>query len=221
MKSWNTPDHQIADTEHSALTFHDGKVLVLADWQVTEDAPDTDGRVWARLRGWVANTTGTGVFGDRYIQPVEAGPAQLVRAELRGRAPLDGLPVHVALEAVGRPHPNTWDHPGYLCTVSWLARRVDQDGRPVPETEVGLTRWTDPATGREHDLTVAHLPEGTAYNPQGFTWQHFGRWHQGVPLLHPVWGDHRTPAHGLRDGRPITDGRWVPAAEAPAAALAR
>ncbi|WP_331727256.1 hypothetical protein OG871_39860 (plasmid) [Kitasatospora sp. NBC_00374] len=217
MQTWNTPDHHIAGAEHGTLTFSGGEELVLADWEVTEAAPDQDGRVYASVRGWIANTEGTGRGDDPYVLPIKAGRAQLVLAELRGREPLRDLAVHIDSFNPGAPHPNTWDHPGYLCTVSWMDRRIDGDGQPVLETEIGSIRWTDPASGREWDLQAAYLHDGKTYNPLGFVWRHFDRWHRGVPLLHPFYGDHRSPAQGLY-GRLLTDGPWALATEAPALA---
>src|SRR5215218_7764436 len=95
MRDWNTPDHHIADTDHGTLHFTGGAQLVLADWQTTENAPDTDGRIYASICGWLANGGGSGQPGDRYTEPVAAGRAHLVRSELRSRQPLTGLDVHV------------------------------------------------------------------------------------------------------------------------------
>ncbi|MER5354685.1 hypothetical protein ABT093_30680 [Kitasatospora sp. NPDC002551] len=216
MQSWNTDRHLIADTDHATVTFTGGIELVLADWQTTEAAPDRDGRVYATLRGWIANTEGSGTHTDPYTRPVQAGRAQLVLAELRGREPLRDLPVHIDIHHAGKPHPNTWDHPGYLCTLTWLARRVDAGGNPVLETEIGSTRWTDPDSGREWDLSAAYLPEGEPYNPLGFVWRHYDGWSGGVPLLLPFYGGNHGPACGAGSARPITDGPWVEAAAAPA-----
>jgi len=124
MKDWNTPDHHITDTDHGTLHFTDGTRLVIADWQVTENAPDTDGRVYASIRGWLTNGGGTGRPGDPYTQPIDAGRARLVHSELRGRQPLSERNVHIDYYTPGQPYPNTWDHPGYLVTVSWMDRRL-------------------------------------------------------------------------------------------------
>ncbi|MFG2844212.1 DUF6919 domain-containing protein [Kitasatospora sp. NPDC048296] len=218
VQPWNHPGHRIAGTERAALAFADGKELVLADWEVSEAAPDQDGRVYATLRGWIANATASATPGDGYVLPVEAGRAHLLRADLRGRDPLSDLLVHIDVHRPGAPHPNSWDHPGYLCRVSWMDRRIDAAGHRVPEAEIGTTHWTDPADGREYDLEAAYLPEGERYNPLGFTWRHYDRWHRGVPLLHPFYADDRAPAQGLAAARALTDGPWVLAAEAPAAA---
>ena len=87
MKTWNTPDHTIADTEHGTLTFTGGTQLVIADWQVTEEAPDSDGRVYATVRGWLVNGGGTGCLEDPYTQPIEAGRAHLDRASCAAASP--------------------------------------------------------------------------------------------------------------------------------------
>ncbi|MFE3505489.1 hypothetical protein ACFXPX_04680 [Kitasatospora sp. NPDC059146] len=216
MQPWNRDDHQIAQAERAILTFTGGRTLILADWQITENAPNPDGRVYAELRGWAANTGGAGTAQDPCTMPVESGRAQLVLAELRGREPLRDLAVHVGVGYPGKPFPNTWDHPGALATVSWMARRVDENGRQVPETEIGSTRWTDPGTGREFDLEAAFLLDG---EPTGsITWRYDDRWQGGVPVLHPFWGDDRTPAFG--DRLLITDRRLVPATGTPSGSSA-
>ncbi|BBG20710.1 hypothetical protein RVR_P193 (plasmid) [Actinacidiphila reveromycinica] len=107
MKSWNTPDHRIADTDHGTLHFAGDVTLVLADWQLTENAPDADGRVYASIRGWLANGAGSGRPDDRYTQPIQAGRARLVRSELRGRQALTDLAVHIDYYNPGRPYPKT------------------------------------------------------------------------------------------------------------------
>ena len=154
-------------------------------------------------------------MGDPYVKPVEAGRARLVRSEMRGRQPLTDLDVHVGYESVGQPYPNTWDHPGYLVTVSWMDRRIDASGRPIPEDEIGRTEWPHPDTGQVFDLTEAYVPAGECYydDPKHpyFTWRHFDRWSGGVPLLHPFYGDAKSPSHG---GKRITDGEWVKVVDA-------
>ncbi|WP_327071909.1 hypothetical protein [Kitasatospora sp. NBC_01302] len=213
MQSWNTPDHHIADTEHGTLHFADGVQMVIADWEITEDAPDADGRVYAAVRGWLANGGGTGRHGDPYTQPIAAGRARLVTTELRGRQAITDRDVHVHFHSPGRPHPNTWDHQGLLVTIEWMDRHLDGEGRPVPETEIGLTSWTHPETGRVFDLTVAYLPEGEHYHPLGFTWRHYDHWSSGAPLLEAFYGDHAVPSGaGVRS---LTDGEWVPVSQAP------
>jgi len=210
MKSWNCGDHTIADTEHGTLYFTDCVTVVIADWQVSEEAPDSDGRVYARIEGWLANGGGTGREGDLYTKPIRAGRARLLRTELRGRQPVSDRDVHLHYEGVGQPHPNTWDHPGTLVHVSWMDRRIDADGQPVPETEIGLTQWTDPATGAVWDLTQAYVPEGEIYYDQpghgGCTWQHYDYWSGGVPLLHPFHGNNQTPSG---PGTPLSDAAWT------------
>lgn len=220
MRDWNTPDHHIADTDHGTLYFADGAQLVLADWQTTENAPDTDGRIYASVRGWLANGTGTGTVNDRYTQPIQAGRARLVRSELRGRQALTDLDVHIDYYNPGQPYPNTWDHPGYLVTVTWMDRRVDAAGLPVPETEIGRTQWTHPDTGQVFDLTAAYVPAGELYRDDpahpGFTWQHYDHWSGGVPVLHLFHGAAKSPSHGFgSNGRRITDGEWVLTTDAP------
>lgn len=218
MQSWNTPDHHIAGTDHGTLHFTGDVALVLADWQVTENAPDADGRIYASVRGWLANGTGTGTVNDPRTEPIEAGRARLVRSELRGRQALTDLDVHVDYYNPGRPYPNTWDHPGCLVTVSWMDRRVNAAGQPIPETEIGLTQWTNPDTGQVFDLTAAYVPAGKLYDPTrpGFTWQHFDHWSGGVPVLHLFHGDAKSPSRGFgSNGRLITDGEWVKTTDAP------
>ncbi|MEV7123820.1 hypothetical protein [Kitasatospora griseola] len=207
----------ISEAELGVLTFAGGDELVLARWQFTEAAPDPDGRVYAVLSGWIANAEGSGTTEDRYRLPIKDGRAHLARAELRGREDLQDVAVHIDIHCPGIAHPNTWDHPGFWCTVSWMDRRIDAGGHPVLETEIGSTRWTDPASGTEWDLRAAYLPAGESYNPLGHTWRHYDGWHRGVPLLHPFYGDHRAPSRG-HEGRPLTDGPWVVADQAPAPA---
>ncbi|MFF7196875.1 hypothetical protein ACIOC1_34230 [Streptomyces sp. NPDC088197] len=220
MKDWNTPDHHIADTDHGTLVFAGYLPMVLADWQVTENAPDTDGRIYASIRGWLANGTGTGTVTDRYTEPVPAGRARLVRSELRGRQALTDRDVHIDYYNPGKPYPNTWDHPGCLVTVTWVDRRVDAAGHPVPETEIGRTQWTHPDTGAVFDLTAAYVPAGEFYHDDpehpGFTWQHFDHWSGGVPVLHLFHGAAKSPSRGFGSrGRLITDGEWTTTADAP------
>ncbi|MFJ1751186.1 hypothetical protein ACIOJD_33900 [Streptomyces sp. NPDC088116] len=216
MKKWTTGDHTIADTEHGIINFADGLPLVIADWQVTEDAPDRDGRVYASVRGWIVNGGGSGCIDDPYTEPIEAGRARLVRSQLRGRPPMADLDVHVDYYAVDRPYPNSWDHRGRQVTVTWMDRRIDAEGRPIPEDEIGRIEWTNPATGEVFDLTEAYVPAGEYYydDPKRpfFTWRHFDRWSGGVPLLHPFYGDHKSPADG---GKCIADGEWVRITDAP------
>ncbi|MET8704204.1 hypothetical protein ABZW10_35940 [Kitasatospora sp. NPDC004723] len=213
MKSWNTANHHIAGPEHGTLYFSDGVEVVLADWEAAEAAPDSDGRVYASLRGWLANGSGSGQHDDRYTTPVEAGRAHLVTTELRGRRPITGRDVHIDFYRPSQPYPNTWDHQGLLVTVLWMDRRLDSEGRPVPETEIGRTSWTHPTTGQVYDLTIAYLPEGEYYTPQGFTWRHYDHWSGGVPLLEAFHGDHSVlSSFGYRS---LADGEWVPAAQAP------
>ncbi|MFB7852813.1 hypothetical protein ACFC34_38170 [Streptomyces sp. NPDC056053] len=139
MKSWNTPDHHIADTEHGTLILADDVTLVIADWEVTENAPDRDGRVYTSVRGWLVNGGGTGRVDDPYTEPIDAGRARLVRTELRGREPVTDRDVHIDYHSVGRPYPNTWDHRGCQVTVSWMDRRIDAHGRPIPDQAPALT----------------------------------------------------------------------------------
>lgn len=216
MQDWNTPDHHIAGTDHGALHFAGDVPLVLADWQVTENAPDADGRVYASIRGWLANGGGSGQADDRYTEPVQAGRARLVRSDLRGRQPLTDLDVHVDYYNPGRPYPNTWDHRGCLVTVSWMDRRIDAHGQPIPETEIGRTEWTHPETGQVFDLTAAYVQAGKFFYDDpahpGYTWRHFDRWSGGVPVLRPFFGDQTSPSGS---GRRITDGEWILAADAP------
>ncbi|MCC9312062.1 hypothetical protein LN042_34240 [Kitasatospora sp. RB6PN24] len=95
-----------------------------------------------------------------------------------------------------------------------MDRRLDSEGRPVPETEIGLTSWTHPTTGRVFDLTVAYLPGGEYYHPLGFTWRHYDHWHASAPLLEAFYGDHAAPSGaGVRS---LADGDWVPVSQAPA-----
>lgn len=216
MQDYNTPDHRIADTDHGTLVFAGSTPLVIADWEITETAPDSDGRIYKSVEGWRANSAGTGKMGDPYVKPVDAGRAQLIRSELRGQQPIAHRDVHVDYESVSQPYPNTWDHPGYLVTVCWMDRRIDASGQPIPEDEIGRTEWTNPATGEAFDLTERYVPKGEFYydDPQHpyFTWQHFDRWRGGVPLLHPFWCNSKSPAH---DSKRITDGEWVKADDAP------
>ncbi|MGW3077864.1 hypothetical protein [Kitasatospora sp. NPDC001132] len=127
MRDWNTPDHRIADTEHGTLHFADGIRLVIADWQVTENAPDRDGHVTTEIRGWLANGGGTGTLDDPYTKPIASGPARLVTTDLRGRRPVADRGVSIRYYQPSRPYPNTWDHRGWLVTVSWSDHRADQD----------------------------------------------------------------------------------------------
>ncbi|MBB1244803.1 hypothetical protein GL263_14685 [Streptomyces durbertensis] len=216
MKDWNTADHTIANTEHGILHFTGDVPLVIADWEYTEAAPDSDGRVYASLLGWLANGGGTGRTNDPYTEPIEAGRAHLVRTELRGRQPLTDLDVHVTYHSVGQPYPNTWDHHGCQVTVSWMDRRINANGQPIPEDEIGSTEWTHPVTGQVFDLTEAYVPAGECYYDDPahpyFTWQHFDRWSGGVPVLHPFWGDDKAPADGAKL---LTEGEWVRVADAP------
>ncbi|MFJ1757294.1 hypothetical protein [Kitasatospora sp. NPDC088134] len=193
-----------AGAQEGILTFGGGEVLVLTSWGVTEYAPDADGRVYAKLFGRVANPGGRATAADPTVLPIRSGPAQLTSAHLRGRPPLRHRAVHVRHRGTGEG-----TGPDFRCEVPWLERRVDEGGAPVPETEVGRTSWTDPATGQDFDLRIAYLEEEAAYNPLGFTWQHFGRWSGGVPLLHAVWGEDRTPADGLVGGVPLNSRRWT------------
>jgi hypothetical protein len=213
MKHWNTPDHHIAGTEHGTLILEGDVPLVIADWQYTEDAPDSDGRIYAAVRGWLVNGSGSGRPDDPYTEPVE-GRTRLVRSELRGRQPLPDLTVYVDYYHPGQPYPNTWDHRGCLATVSWMDRRIDADGRTLPEDEIGRTEWTHPGTGEVFDLRAAYVPAGDYYDPQGITWQHYDRWDGGVPLLHPFCGDAKAPERHP-GGRRITDGDWTKAGDAP------
>jgi hypothetical protein len=217
MKDWNTDDHRIADTEHGTLVFLGHTPLVIADWEVTENAPDSDGRIYKSVGGWLANCEGSGRMGDPYVKPVPAGRAQLLRSELRGQQPIAHRDVHIDYESVSQPYPNTWDHPGYLVTVSWMDRRIDASGQPIEEDEIGRTGWTHPDTGVVFDLTEAYVPEGECYydDPKHpyFVWRHYDRWSGGVPLLHQFWGiDGKVPTDG---GKRITDGEWVKVADAP------
>ncbi|MFB7764235.1 hypothetical protein [Streptomyces xiamenensis] len=127
-------DHRIADTDHATITLAVG-VLVIADWELVEKAPDRDGRIVVSVRGWLANG-GSGGVGDPHTLPVQDGRAHLVRAELRGRRPVTDRQVHVDYQHVGRPYPSNWDHLGYLTTVTWADRRVDSTGAPIPEDEI-------------------------------------------------------------------------------------
>lgn len=127
VRSWNTPDHHIADTEHGTLHFADGLRLVLADWKITEYAPDHDGLVTTEVRGWLANWNGAGTVYDPYTMPVARGSARLVTTELRGHRPVTDRDTHVSYSTVGKPYPNTWDHPGYLATVSWSTHHADPE----------------------------------------------------------------------------------------------
>ncbi|MEU8927360.1 hypothetical protein AB0D10_41660 [Kitasatospora sp. NPDC048545] len=128
MRDWNTPDHHVADTEHGTLRFADGTQPVIADWQVTEDAPDRDGLVRTSIRGWLTNGSGSGRLDDPYTKPIKAGPARLVTTELRGRVPVRDRDVHIGYHHPGKPYPNTWDHVGWLVTVSWNDRLPDHPG---------------------------------------------------------------------------------------------
>ncbi|MFE6743866.1 hypothetical protein [Streptomyces tubercidicus] len=136
MKDWNTPDHHIADTEHGTLHFAGDVPLVIADWEITEAAPNHDGRVHTSVRGWLVNGGGSGRVDDPHTEPIEAGPAHLTRTELRGRPPVADLDVHVDYYSPIQPWPNTWDHRGCLVTVSWMDRRIDAGGRPIPDAPV-------------------------------------------------------------------------------------
>ncbi|MFB7896103.1 hypothetical protein ACFC1B_07210 [Streptomyces xiamenensis] len=131
MQFLQAAEHRIGHTDHATLVFAEG-VLVIADWEVTEHAPDADGRVHVKVRGWLANA---GLLEDPHTQPVQEGPAHLVRAELRGHQTVTDRQVHVDYQHVGRPYPSNWDHPGYLTTITW-ARRVDSTGAPIPEDEI-------------------------------------------------------------------------------------
>jgi hypothetical protein len=219
MKDWNTDDHHIADTDHGTLTFEGDVKMVIADWEVTEAAPDTDGRIYKFVEGWVANDTGSGTFDDPYVKPLDAGRARLVRSELRGQQPFTDRDAHVAYDNVGRPHPNTWDHPGHLVTISWMDRRIDQNGQPIPEDEIGRTEWTNPETGAVFDLTEAYVPEGELYydDPEHpfFVWRHYDHWKGGIPVLEHFWADSKAPAHGSEPGMRVTDGTWVKITDAP------
>ncbi|MFC9067914.1 MULTISPECIES: hypothetical protein [Streptomyces] len=214
MQFLDRTDHRIAGTDHATLLLAEG-VLVIADWELTEQAPDSDGRVYISLRGWAANVTGSGDVTDPYTAPVQAGRAHLVRADLRGRQPVIDRHVHLDYYPVGGPGGRTWDHPGYLATVTWADRRVDSNGDPIHEDEIGRTEWTDPATGRTYDLTDEYLPAGTirrAPHQGGLSWRHFDRWSGGVPVLQLFVGDNTMPS---RDSKLITDGEWVRLADAP------
>ncbi|WP_030997770.1 hypothetical protein [Streptomyces sp. NRRL F-5630] len=209
MRTWNAPDHRIADTEHGTLVFEGDAELVLADWQVTEDAPDADGRVYASIRGWLANSGGSGRVRDPYTQPVADGRARLLHTNLRGLKNVTDRDVHLDYYGVTQPYPNTWDHPGYLTTVSWMDRRLDARGHEIPETEIGRTQWTHPETGRVFDLTKAYAraDEGP-YSTQDRCWQHYDRWSNGVPHLHYFRGARRTPTD-VGWSLPLTDPGWI------------
>ncbi|MFB7763554.1 hypothetical protein [Streptomyces xiamenensis] len=204
-------DHRIAGADHATIALDEG-VLVIADWELVEKAPDRDGRVYITLRGWLANGSGSGRLDDPHTQPVQAGRAHLVRADLRGRRPVSDRRVHLDYQHVGRPYPSNWDHPGYLATITWADRRIGQDGAPIPEDEIGRTEWTDPATGCTYDLTDEYVPAGTTYRTGDRTWRHFDRWSGGFPVLHPFVGGSTTPSRG---SKLITDGEWVRLADAP------
>lgn len=216
MRNWHDPNHHVADTEHGTLYFEGGVPLVIADWEVTENAPDRDGRVYAAVRGWLVNGGGAGRADDPYTEPIDAGRARLVRTELRGRPPVTDRTVHVDYYSPTQPWPNTWDHRGCQATVSWMDRRIDASGLPIPDDEIGRTEWIHPDTGRVFDLRQAYVPAGECYydDPKCpyFTWQHFDRWSGGVPILQRFYGTAKTPSDGAKR---ITDGEWVPVTDAP------
>lgn len=212
MKSWNTPDHHIADTEHGTLHLAGGVTVVIADWEITEDAPDSDGRIYKRIRGWIANDTNSGT-------PIEAGRAHLLHAELRGQPPIGDLGVHVDIRTFGKPRPNTWDHAGVLLTVEWMDRRVDEHGQPIPDDKIGVDFWEHPDTGQIFDLRAAYVPTDGQYDPRVWVWRHYDRWQGDVPVLQVFRADEQAPA-GLNT-RLLTDGQWQTVAEALATADAR
>ena len=144
-------DHTIADTEQGTLRFADGTQTGIADWEITESAPDPHGRIYRTLRGWAANVTGT--LGDSDYVPFPNGPAHLFRAELRGQEPLADLSVDCSTHSVGRPYPHTWDHPGYLLHMTWLARTLNEDG------ELTAPAWWPAVLGwaRELDRSTARI----------------------------------------------------------------
>lgn len=111
MQDWNTPDHRIADTDHGTLTVAGNVPLVVADWEVTESAPDSDGRVYVSVCGRLVNGGGSGHVGDPHTEPIEAGRARLMRTEPRGREPITGLDVHVTYYSPGQPYPNNLGPP--------------------------------------------------------------------------------------------------------------
>ncbi|MGW3491365.1 hypothetical protein [Streptomyces sp. NPDC001054] len=217
MRTWNTPHHHITDTEHGTLVFEGDVELILADWQVTENAPDADGRVYASIRGWLANSGGFGRVRDPYTQPVDDGRARLLRTSLRGLKSVTDKDVHLDYYGVTQPYPNTWDHPGYLTTVTWMDRRLDACGHEIPETEIGRTTWTHPETGRVFDLTKTYVQPGECYNDDpaypGHAWKHYDRWSGGVPLLHCFYGSRKAPTDNF--GLRLTDMDWVESGDAP------
>ncbi|MEV6404005.1 hypothetical protein AB0M58_13810 [Streptomyces bobili] len=121
-------DHRIADAEQGALRFTDGTQTGIADWEITESAPDVHGRIYRTLRGWATNVTGSNTLGDSHYVPFPNGPAHLFRADLRGHPQFADLNVDCSTHSVGRPYPHTWDHPGYLLQMTWLARTLNPDG---------------------------------------------------------------------------------------------
>ncbi|WP_327223002.1 hypothetical protein OG229_02340 [Streptomyces platensis] len=126
MKDHNRPDHRIAGTEHATLRFADGTETRIADWQIIEDAPTSQGHVYQTLRGWIANTyADTRDQVTHIVAPAPNGPARLLAAALRGREPLGDLDVDCNITTVGQPYPNTWDHPGYLFEMTWQARQIN------------------------------------------------------------------------------------------------
>ncbi|MER6241449.1 hypothetical protein ABT185_36385 [Streptomyces clavifer] len=132
MRSWNTPDHRIAGTERASLLFADGSESVVADWQLIEDAPDAEGRVYTTLRGWVVNTRidRSGPYA-RIVDPTPIGEARLVRGQVRGHEPLTDLAVTCDVYTASQPYPNTWDHAGHVASVTWLSRVLE----PAADTE--------------------------------------------------------------------------------------
>ncbi|MEU8509834.1 hypothetical protein AB0C40_35190 [Streptomyces brevispora] len=125
MQDWNTPHHRIADTVAGNVP------LVVADWEVTENAPDSDGHIYVSVCGRLVNGGGSGRVGDPHTEPIEAGRARLMRTEPRGREPITGLDVHVTYYSPGQPYPNAWDHRGCQVTISWMDRRIEAIGQPI------------------------------------------------------------------------------------------
>ncbi|MGW3308151.1 hypothetical protein ACWDG9_16375 [Streptomyces sp. NPDC001073] len=148
-------DHRIADTEQGALRFTDGTQTGIAAWEITESAPDVHGRIYRTLRGWAANVTSSSAPGGRHCVPFPNGPAHLDRADLRGQPRLADLSVDCSTRSVAHPYPNTWDHPGYLLQMTWLARTLHPDG------ELTAPAWWPAVLGcaRELDREAARILE--------------------------------------------------------------
>ncbi|MFB7763552.1 hypothetical protein [Streptomyces xiamenensis] len=205
MRPWNTADHHISDTDHATLDLADSGEIVIADWEVTSEAPDRDGRIYKTLCGWISDGSGRGHFDSSYPLPIGSGRAHLLHAALRGHQPISDQPVHIKIRPFGKPVPNTWDHPGYMLTARWMDRRVDGQGRPIHDDKLGVRTWTNPSTGEVLDLGAAYFT-GDGRDPQHYVWRYYDHWVGDTPLMEVFPADAQAP-NGL-ETRLASDSTW-------------